>query len=285
MHPVGSDPVVNYSHFSGSLIFYSWFIIGVFGISWSEYGLAGVEVAMLESPFWGVPSLKAHLTHANASWSGAGGWLKAVLYYRVHNLWLLLAFLSMLPFAALPISGLNFEITDGYIYSPTAPTVIGRNQDTFDERGREYFNTTAKFAWETGFPPMVPGFGIAYTPEAVDRTLHLGLAQTPNTLPVTESIPELFLAPQARTPVSGKAWGLRVRYNCSMVREASEFTVLTEKRSSVWDWRTDGCEGSDYKSCVNLATPSQSGIPIWKNSLNSLEWRGRGRLSAYFEIF
>ncbi|MBE3042600.1 hypothetical protein IMZ48_08495 [Candidatus Bathyarchaeota archaeon] len=66
---IENDEVVKYRTFSGSLIYYSWFIIGVFGLSWSKYGLAGVEVAMLQTPFWRAPNMVAFLMHSNNTWT------------------------------------------------------------------------------------------------------------------------------------------------------------------------------------------------------------------------
>ena len=66
---IENDEVVKYRTFSGSLIYYSWFIIGVFGLSWSKYGLAGVEVAMPQTPFWRAPNMVAFLMHSNTSWN------------------------------------------------------------------------------------------------------------------------------------------------------------------------------------------------------------------------
>ncbi|CAI4211288.1 unnamed protein product [Parascedosporium putredinis] len=188
------DEAAKYRTFSGSLIFYSWFIIGVFALSWAKYGLVGVEVAMLETRFW-----------------------------RANNL----------------------------------------------------------AAWEAGMNPTVPGFGIVYTPAGFDRADNPGLARAPNTLPLTQSIPSMFLAPQAEVPVSGRAWGLRLSYNCSSVRSASEFTILTQKPMSTLSYvDTERSQDTFKVPYVVLTTPTGGQITI----LNSSSDTSITNLWSYSEI-
>ncbi|RYP15257.1 hypothetical protein DL765_005832 [Monosporascus sp. GIB2] len=253
---IENDDAAKYRTFSGSLIYYSWFLIGVFALSWSEYGLAGVEVAMLQSRFWKAPNLVALLMHSNTTWSSPSGWLKAIYYREFHRLWCLLALLSVLPFIAFPLSGLVFEISDGHIGTSAHAFVIGRNMTTFNAKA--IADNSAKHAWQIGLSPTIPGFGVVYTPPGVSRTEHSCLERVPNTLPLTKSIPDMFLAPQADVPVSGKAWGLRVKYDCSIVRTASEFTILSEKPVSM--------VSSIESHVVTLQTPSGYWIDIFNSS-------------------
>lgn len=124
----------------------------------------------------------------------------------------------------------------------------------------------------------MPGIGIIYTNESVDRSKHSVFEKLPNTLPLNESVPELFLAPQADKPMSGKAWGLRIKYDCSIVRSTSQFTVLSEKASSIFtkDCRCYGPSGSD---CVCLDTPSGGEITLW-NATRSIATN----VGAYYEV-
>jgi hypothetical protein len=59
-------------------LYYLWFIISVLALEWSRYGLIGVESAMLETPLFSVPHTVGLLSHSDASWSGPGGWSKAL---------------------------------------------------------------------------------------------------------------------------------------------------------------------------------------------------------------
>ncbi|KAL5345285.1 hypothetical protein ACLOAV_009655 [Pseudogymnoascus australis] len=256
---VKSDDAVNFRTSSGSLIYYSWFIIGVFGLSWSQYGLAGVEVAMLQSRFWKAPNLVAFLMHSNATWSGMSGWLKAIYHREFHLLWCLLTFASILPFIAFPLSGLVFELGDGYISTSEQPFVVGRNESSFNSR--MYPSGNARESWKMGASPTIPGFGVVYTAPDIDRTEHSCLERAPNVLPLAESIPDMFLAPQSDAPLSGEAWGLRIKYECSIVSKASEFTILSQKHESildeVWPWQ------NKTLGQVSLKTPSGPTIQIF----------------------
>lgn len=274
---IANDEAVKYRTFSGSLIFYSWFVIGVFALSWSEYGLVGVEASMLHSRFWRTQNLVTLLMHSDGTWSSPSGWIKAIMRREFHRLWTLLAFLSVLPFIGIPLSGLVFEISDGYIKTSDAPLVRGRNETTFNAR-YERGDPPAQQAWRLGSVPTMPGLGIIYTGESVDRSEHSDLQKLPNTLPLSDSIPDLFLTPQPDMPVSGKAWGLRVKYDCSIVRSASQFTVLTQKHAS--SIISTYCRSDVDDRCITLQTPSGYTITL-ANSTSPYIFHN---VEAFFEI-
>ncbi|KAL5348880.1 hypothetical protein ACLOAV_006305 [Pseudogymnoascus australis] len=255
---VNNDAAAKYRTFSGSLIYYSWFIIGIFGLPWARYGLLGVELAMLQTPFWKASNLVATMMHSDTTWSGPSGWGKAIYYREFYRLWCLLALLSILPFIAFPLSGLVFELGDGYIKTSALPIVTGRNTTTYNNK--PIGGSIAPEAWKMGLTPAIPGYGVVYTPPGVDRSDHSGLKTVPNILPLTESIPDMFLAPQADVPVSGEAWGLRVKYNCSVVRDTSELTILNQKPVSILS--TDATRSGIF----TLRTPSGSSIMIFNSS-------------------
>lgn len=278
------DEAVKYRTFSGSLIFYSWFIIGVFALSWAKFGLLGVEASMLRTRFWRAPNLVALLMHSNGTWSSPSGWVKAVVHREFYRLWCLLTFISVLPFIAVPLSGLVFEISDGYIATSGAPSLLGRNKTTFNVRYDAYSTESvyrdrapAPEAWRMAATPTIPGVGIIYTRESVDRSNHSAFEALPNSLPLNESIPDLFLPPQADKPVSGKAWGLRIKYDCSIVRSASEFTILGQKpASSILEELEDG---------IRLRTPSGDILDMWE-SFGQVAESGQNvyNTQAYYEV-
>lgn len=98
-HP---DDPVKYAIADEAWIFYSWFVLGVFALEWSKYGLAGVESAMLQTSFWQAPNAAALITHSESLWSGPDGWFKFFLWLvspqkrPMHRLWLLLAAVAFL---------------------------------------------------------------------------------------------------------------------------------------------------------------------------------------------
>ncbi|RAL06021.1 uncharacterized protein BO80DRAFT_440749 [Aspergillus ibericus CBS 121593] len=231
----GADPAVRYAYISELWVYYLWFVICTFGIGWSKYGLAGVEVAMLQSRRFSVVDKETLYMHSGNSWSGPDGWIGCLgrllqgKKSKADRLWYLLSALSLLPFVALPISGLCMELTDGYIYSSAAPMVIGRRWEDFNNRQPFQTTTRARSRWETGASANLPGIGILYTPPYTRRDQITGLHSLPNSFPLEELAPELFVGPQAKTPIDGHAWGLHVGYDCSIVRDASEFTIISNR--------------------------------------------------------
>ncbi|KAM7197508.1 hypothetical protein V8F20_006653 [Naviculisporaceae sp. PSN 640] len=287
VYPDPDDPV-KYARWDGSLVFYSWFIIGVFGLDWSKYGLGRAEAAMLQSKFWKVPNTASLLLHGDSSWSGPGGWLKYLKMTFLawsakrkgqdgsrpafHNrLWLLLAFLSILPFIAIPLTGLSLEISDGYLYQSDPPMMIGQTWERFNYRQISpvsgYFDAALN-AWSIATPPSIPGIGLLYTPEYLDRSqFHGSFEQIPNTFPLTdEGIPEVFVAQQAQTPVSGKVWGLRAGYNCSEVTDVSELTIVGARSSA---FRDGGCA---YAECLKLDNGDKINVYTTSTSLANNVW-------------
>ncbi|KAK2797548.1 hypothetical protein FQN50_009143 [Emmonsiellopsis sp. PD_5] len=231
-----NDDSLQYGLTDENWIYYSWFIVGVFGLNASKYGLVGAEASMLHSRTWQVKSAMQLLFHSGSTWSGPGGWKKYFITTLLHKknlagkLWCTLAFLSAISFIAFPISGLVFELEDGYVQIDEPPLVIGTTWEKFNQRNG-YYAPTETF-WKAGSFPMVPGMGTAYTAPHVQRE-KFGLHGFPNTLPLnTSENPDIFLAPQAAVPIFGKSWGMLIGYNCSVVESFSDFTILNRRYSS-----------------------------------------------------
>ncbi|KAJ4314654.1 hypothetical protein N0V84_008781 [Fusarium piperis] len=261
LNPEGGDSAVNFGRHGGRWVFYSWFFIGVIGLDLSRYGLLGAEAAMLERSPWEVPNLVALLQHSNNTWSSPSGWGRFFtrLFLRkrrdTHRLWIILASLSIIFFVALPISGLAIEQADGYVYTSGKPTVVGRSWESFHNRDKMHYYPNAKTAWEAGAPPSIPGFGVLYTQKGLDREEYDGLEKVPNTLPLNESMPEMFLAPQAENPVADKAWGLRARYRCEIIENVDDFVLLNPKVTpDTWkDWRAHRDTDTGYSEVTQRA--------------------------------
>ncbi|KAI1412963.1 hypothetical protein F5Y13DRAFT_162199 [Hypoxylon sp. FL1857] len=265
------DDPVKYGSASEIWIFYSWFLIGVFGLGWSKYGLAGVESAMLQTSFWEAPNAMALMMHSGSSWSGPDGWF-SLKRHMIHRLWSLLAFLSLFAYMAFLLSGLSYEISDGYVPLSDPPKVVGHTWEDYHRRQEEFYYSGALNGWSTGSPATVPGFGVIYTPDYMyhQRQKYSGFKRVPNALPLTDGIPEIFLGPQADTPISGKGWGLHAGYNCSIVKNASEFTILNQKSSSSYLQGYD-LSGSGQLAWVSLRTPSEQLIYAFSSSSNLVD--------------
>ncbi|KAK2735940.1 hypothetical protein FQN55_001904 [Onygenales sp. PD_40] len=229
------DDSLHYGLTDENWIYYSWFIIGVFGLNASKFGLMGAEASMLHSRTRQIQNAMQLLFHSGSTWSGPGGW-KRYFITLLHKknlagkLWCILAFLSAISFIAFPASGLVFELKDGYVRIDDPPLVIGTTWEIFNQRNG-YYAPTETF-WKAGSFPVVPGMGTAYTAPHVQRE-KFGLHEFPNTLPLnTSENPDIFLAPQAAVPIFGKSWGMIIGYNCSVVESFSDFTILNRRYSS-----------------------------------------------------
>ncbi|KAF3315610.1 hypothetical protein TWF173_003191 [Orbilia oligospora] len=194
---------LKYANIDHQWIFYAWFAVATFGLNWSKDGLAGIEVAMLRTPYWQARNDTVLMMHMQNHWGGP--------------------------------AGLTLNITEGFVASSTSPLVIGRMKENFYDRKSDDLLDSLLKSWIIGSFPIVPGYGILYTPKNVSRSDYDNLDRFPNTLPLTKSIPEIFLAPQAEYPIAGRPWGLRATYNCSIVEDVSTFTILNERPSAFLD--------------------------------------------------
>ncbi|KAI9767516.1 MAG: hypothetical protein M1839_004476 [Geoglossum umbratile] len=226
------------------IVFYSWFIVGVVGLNLAKYGLVGTEAGMMMEPGWALPSAAHVVMHSDHTWSGPGGWLKTARKLGVgakhpetiwpSRLWWLLALLSSLVFVALPLSGLTMELGSGFLSSTAHPSVVGYGYDNFNRRYTSGVWSQSGSNWRLAVPARVPAKGVIYTPPGFDRSPSF-LQNFPNVLPGDDGVPEIFLTSQADVPITGKSWGLVLRYNCSVVTKLSDFTILNNRTRSTSD--------------------------------------------------
>lgn len=186
------------------------------------------------------------MMHADATWSGPGGWLKTIKrLVRFHNkggdtkvpsrLWFILALPSILVFFAWPLSGLSFETTSGFIRgtrTAEGPTMTGFSYSNFNERLGDDVVNGAALSWQYALDARVPGQGIVYTPEGADRSQPAFLQKLPTVLPKDDGVSKIFLSAQAENPIEGNSWGVLLEYNCSIIDEASELTVLSHRNAT-----------------------------------------------------
>lgn len=223
-------------------VFYSWFILGVIGLDLSEYGLLGAEASMLMTTFWGAPNAWHVILHGDQSWGGLDGWIEAIKTLfekrkpthenrKPHRLWWVLAIPSVLLFIALPLLGLSMELKTGFRKTSEAPTMTGRSWTTFNERSRQVTLTAAHSAWSLATPPRVPAFGMIFGKQttASDDDVFRHFTSRDNELQADQGADDLFLAPQTNAPFTGNVWGMVVRYNCTVVKELDNFTILNRR--------------------------------------------------------
>ncbi|OJD26368.1 hypothetical protein ACJ73_02253 [Blastomyces percursus] len=159
-----------YGHRNALRVYYSWFILGGFGLGMSKYGLAGVEATMLQDRHWQVREAMVLLVHSRQSWSGFSGWMECLqMSIRqersvVRRLWYLLSFISLMVTIALPISGLSMELFDGFIRTDNPAKVIGYTMENFDLRGPGQIYKRGRPLLQASAPPTLPGAGVIYIP-------------------------------------------------------------------------------------------------------------------------
>lgn len=244
--PVDPDSPVSFGPPGAKWIFYSWFVAGIIGLNLSLYGLAGAEAGMLMEPFWRVNDAMGLMLHADNTWSGPGGWMKAIKWTiqvrrgktrsrRPGRLWFVLALPSVVVFTAWPLSGLCLEMTSGFMRDSSGeiPTVTGFVWSDFNAipGGR---SPSKKPSSDT----RVPGFGAIYTPQGFDRSSTSFLNNLPAILPNNEDVAQIFLTAQSESPIEGKAWGLQVQYECSIVTRKSDLRLLSGRKSAMEVWES-----------------------------------------------
>lgn len=248
---------------------YSWFLLGVFGLDLSEFGLLGIEASMLMTTLWSAPSAWHIMMHGEHTWTGVGGWMKSAKSMFTRSwpktiptkLWASLTALTSVLFIALPLTGLTMELTDGFRVSKSVPEVLGQRWETFNNRSTFATLAAAKSAWSLAVPPRVPGRGVLYTNSSVERNSAnlMGLNTLPNVVPTDEGANEIFLAPQAETPISGRTWGLMVRYNCTTIQRLEDFVILSRRN------------GSEPLGSTGASTGSSAGSSTALRSVNSYQ--------------
>jgi len=246
--PIDPESSVPFGPPGAKWIFYSWFVAGIIGLNLSLYGLAGAEAGMLMEPFWRVNDAMGLMLHADNTWSGSGGWMKAIKWSvqvqsnnkrskRPGRLWFILALPSVVVFTAWPLSGLCLEMTSVFMRGSykAATTVTGFVYSDFNVSpgGR----SPSK---EPSSDPRVPGFGAVYTPKGFDRSKMKFLKDVPVVLPNDEGVEQIFLTAQGEAPIEGKTWGLQLHYECSIVNKLSDMRLLKGRKSSVEVWGSQG---------------------------------------------
>ncbi|KIW81818.1 hypothetical protein Z517_04844 [Fonsecaea pedrosoi CBS 271.37] len=236
-------------------VWWSWFVIGTFGLNISNYCLAGLEPALLDAYFARANANNEKLIyHLDKSWSTIVAWKIVVrcLWDALANckwlrgtpassetpakskkpmpsrVWVILFCLSVLSWTFV-LSGLAMSVTTEFVRGQSANArVLGVNETTMNTRNPPTVLDAAYQGWRYGTPAQIPSWGSLYTESG--STL-LTNSSTPNTLPADAS-QGIFLAPQAAMPVVGSAWGLLLKYSCTPVYHMDEFSILNYRINS-----------------------------------------------------
>ncbi|KAK4450872.1 hypothetical protein QBC34DRAFT_484144 [Podospora aff. communis PSN243] len=231
----------------GRYIWWSWFVIGALGLNVSNYVLAGIEAGMLASPRFQGLDFHQICMHKDRSWSRISGWVveaRSLLSQqnrRISRAWVPLFVLSVLSWAFV-LTGLTMATRETVKRGsqPSTVNALGNNQRSFNLRLSYGVLDDAFRSWRRGSTPRLPGLGALYFEPGDSVSFNM---TTGNTLP-PEAPNTVFLAPQADVVVTGRVWGLAVRYSCKSVRKLSELAVLSKRYNSA----TPGYIGSGSES-------------------------------------
>ncbi|KAK7709782.1 hypothetical protein SLS64_006023 [Diaporthe eres] len=223
-------------------IYYSWFVIATIGLSLSQYGLESVEKTRVYQQVpagssVGPSKIKEHIDH---TWARPDGWLRVSRRLVLRGdrpirgplrYWTLLAIVTAFGFVGLPLSGLAMDFETGYYSSVDNPSVAGFDNASWNLRFKADTWDKAYSEWNTGARMAIPGSGVVYSSPETDRSISSFLATLPNNLPEDSQAgtPDLFLAPQATTPIDGRSWGLALGFQCSVVNRISDFIILSHR--------------------------------------------------------
>ncbi|KAK6501413.1 hypothetical protein TWF481_009253 [Arthrobotrys musiformis] len=264
-----------------NIVNYSWFVIATFALNLGTYSVAGSVAAMVMRKRWAPKNFRRLIILAGNTFQDPAGWFNALvklirkrrLYKRNGALWDILAFFSIIGFAAWPMTGLTMQTEDGFSisrrYKGEQVLVVGRNHSSIN--GRDGVLTTSRVTtfWSSGFSPQLPLRKQFYvTPGS---SIQLNVSTSENTLP-DDASESIFLAPQSTGPIIGSVFGLAIRYNCSVVNSTSQFTVLS-RRNDTFDL--------DFNSTVSgymlpdrspiLLRGESNGLNLIRNVNGSLE--------------
>ncbi|KAK6348074.1 hypothetical protein TWF718_005892 [Orbilia javanica] len=264
-----------------NIVNYSWFIIATFALNLGTYAVAGSVAAMVMRRRWAPKNFRRLIILAGNTFQDPAGWFDALVkivrkrrLYKINGaLWDILAFFSVIGFAAWPLTGLTMQTEDGFTisrrYKGEEVFVVGRNHSSIN--GRDGALTTSRVTtfWSSGFSPQLPLRRQFYvTPGS---SIQVNVSTSDNTLP-DDASESIFLAPQGTGPMIGQSFGLAIRYNCTVVNSTSQFTVLSRRNDT---FNLDGLNPAyGYTlpdSTVILLRNKSSGINLISNVNASLE--------------
>ncbi|KAF3912758.1 hypothetical protein ABW20_dc0104533 [Dactylellina cionopaga] len=224
-----------------NVVNYSWFVLATFALNLGTYATAGSVAAMVMRKRWGPKNLRRLIILAASTFQDPAGWANAVmklvtkrkLYKRNGALWDILAVFSIIGFAAWPLTGLTMQTTDGFTiarkWKGEATFVVGRNLSSVNGRDGALTTERATEFWTAGFSPQMPLRKQFYITPGSSIQLNV---TSENDLP-DDASESIFLSAQADGPLIGLAFGLAIRYNCSIVNSTSQFTILSRRNETL----------------------------------------------------
>ncbi|KAF3192663.1 hypothetical protein TWF788_000270 [Orbilia oligospora] len=127
-----------------NIVNYSWFVIATFALNLGTYAVAGSVAGMVMRKRWAPKNFRRLLILSGNTFQDPAGWFNALiklvqkrrLYKRNGTLWDILAFFSIIGFAAWPLTGLTMQTQDGFTisrrYKGDEVFVVGRNHSSIN---------------------------------------------------------------------------------------------------------------------------------------------------------
>ncbi|KAK6532550.1 hypothetical protein TWF281_006735 [Arthrobotrys megalospora] len=262
------------------IVNYSWFVIATFALNLGTYAVAGSVAAMVMRRRWAPKNFRRLIILAGNTFQDPAGWFNALvklvrkrkLYKRNGVLWDILAFFSIIGFAAWPLTGLTMQTEDGFSisrrYKDEVAFVVGRNHSSINARDGALTTGRVTTFWSSGFSAQMPLRKQFYVTPGSSIQLNVS---SDNTLP-DDASESIFLAPQSTGPIIGSVFGLAVRYSCNIVNSTSQFTVLSRRNDTFNLDRSNPASGYTLSDgSVVLLRNKTNGINLISNVNGSLE--------------
>ena len=143
--------------------------------------------------------------------------------------WSLLAFISLLPLIAPPLSGFTLELTSGYESGAHQALFSGQNETSFGDQIDSDVYTRAFNRWRFPSPSQLSGQSAFYVPDRRSPLQNNTWLKTfPNNWPDNDAM-TVFLAPQSDRPLMGSAFGMQSSINCTTITSVEQFHLLNQR--------------------------------------------------------
>jgi hypothetical protein len=218
---------------NASWVYYFWFLTSIFIMEWGRTGLANIEASALMLRYLAPPTARELMWHADTYWANPLGWLRVLrsLSWRrlgrtqfpsqhptpmPGTLWILLSFVHMLLFVAIPLSGLSIEVVDASVYSYRKAQIYGPDADSFNSRSWVDFPQRIHSNWVSGRKTSPTHAALLYAPHGSSKVSenYFDDQATEAARSAEGTMVRFFAGPSVRELVWGEAWGLSTNVSC-----------------------------------------------------------------------
>ena len=230
--PVNS--IVQLSGLDARGLYYAWFVISIFTLEWARSALSNVQAAALMYPSLAPRSAMHLLWHGDDNWANFLRWLRGIrnvlsnflpwrhcygkpqyLETRPGSLWCFLSSNSLLVFIAVPLSGLNVELTTVLAPSLCRTEILGTTPESFPFKGVINIPQIIRGRRKAGGQTRPTDMSYFYATEGTLNAL-ITYYQTEIQSPEKKYV-QTFLPPAVNEVVKGTVWGMLSNVSCYVV--------------------------------------------------------------------